>query len=363
MRSLKILFTNNTLSARAGTELWVRDMALALRARGHQLAAYSTLLGPVAEELRAAGVPVFDDLNDAPWRPDVLHCHHHFEAMTALVRFPGVPAVFICHGAVPWEEEPPLHPSVRRWIAVDGPCRERLLDAGVPADQIMTLRNFVDLARFTPRSALPDRPRRALLFGNQLNESNGLPVVRKACRREGIEMEAAGLAVGRVVDNPEKLLREFDVVFAKGRGALEAMAVGCAVILCDAPGLGPYVRTERLSPLRDLNLGFRTLTDPITVDGVRERLRGYDAADAARVSAWVRDNASLEGAASEMERVYEECVAVGAETDAGEVSRAVARYIRSVSLRVKFHEGIRHERDLLAERVRRLAIRRFFLRQ
>ena len=59
---LRVLVTNRVLANRTGTELYVRDLALGLLRRGHHPVAYSPLLGKVAEELRAASVPVVDDL-------------------------------------------------------------------------------------------------------------------------------------------------------------------------------------------------------------------------------------------------------------------------------------------------------------
>ena len=38
----------------------------------------------------------------------------------------------------------------------------------------------------------------------------------------------------------------YDIVFAKARAAIEAMAVGAAVIVCDFDGVGPMVSTENV---------------------------------------------------------------------------------------------------------------------
>ena len=352
MRSLNILFTNNTLDARAGTELWVRDMALALEARGHVISAYSPLLGSVAAEMRAAGIDVVDDIERVQFRPDVIHGHHHLETMTAVVRYSDVPALYVCHGAVPWEEEPPLHPNIRRWVAVDELTRERVSAAGVPPDRIAVLHNFVDTARFLPRGPLPARPRRALVFSNQIEKSNGFRAIARACAKEGISVELAGLASGRVLDEPEKVLREFDLVFAKGRAALEAMASGCAVVLCDAKGLGPYILLDDLAGLRQFNFGMRTLTVPLSTSNVRDRIAAYDAADAAQVTAWIRERASIACVVDRLEDIYGVCIAEGVPDDPVERSRATARYLASVALRVKHHEGIRRQRDVLAARMR-----------
>ena len=62
---MKVLITNNTLAGRGGSELYVRDIATALLTRGHAPVAYSTVLGAVARELRAAKIPVVDDFRRA----------------------------------------------------------------------------------------------------------------------------------------------------------------------------------------------------------------------------------------------------------------------------------------------------------
>ncbi|QEY73376.1 glycosyltransferase family 4 protein [Pseudomonas denitrificans (nom. rej.)] len=88
-KPLRVLITNNTLGNRAGSELYVRDLALALLRRGHLPVAYSSQLGDVAEELRRATIPVIDDLNALNIPPDVIHGQHHLDATTAMLHFPA----------------------------------------------------------------------------------------------------------------------------------------------------------------------------------------------------------------------------------------------------------------------------------
>lgn len=59
---LRVLITNRILANRTGTELYVRDVAAGLLARGHRPVVYTPLPGRVAEEIRAATIPVVDDL-------------------------------------------------------------------------------------------------------------------------------------------------------------------------------------------------------------------------------------------------------------------------------------------------------------
>ena len=215
---MRVLITNHTLDWRAGSELYVRDVALGLLRRGHQPVAFSTRLGAVAEELRAATIPVVDDLLRLAAPPDLIHGHHHLETTIAMLHFPGVPVVSFCHGWLPWEECPPVSPRIRRYVAVDEVCHERLVaEHGIASDRIDTVLNFVDLARFRPRGPLPPRPARALVFSNRAGEASQLPAVRAACSELGIELEVAGAGSGRVLDRPEEVLPGFDLVFAKGR--------------------------------------------------------------------------------------------------------------------------------------------------
>src|SRR5207248_9040649 len=97
-RRMRILLTNNSLGVRAGSELYVRDIAIELMRRGHRPVAYSTRLGAVAEELRAATVPVNDRLSALAEPPDIIHGQHHYETFTALLRFPDTPAIYYCPG-------------------------------------------------------------------------------------------------------------------------------------------------------------------------------------------------------------------------------------------------------------------------
>src|SRR5947207_12873911 len=100
---MRILITNNTLDFRGGSELYVRDLAIALLKRAHMPIAYSTKLGDIAQEIRAATVRVVDSLDAVGAPPVVIHGHHHLDTMSALMRFPAVPAVILCHGCLPGE--------------------------------------------------------------------------------------------------------------------------------------------------------------------------------------------------------------------------------------------------------------------
>jgi hypothetical protein len=332
---LRILLTNRELDQRAGSELYLYELATRLLARGHSPIAFSPRLGKVAAALRAATIPVVDDLGAVAEPPDLIHGQHHIAAMTALLHFPGVPALYVCHGWQPWEEIPPRSPRILRYVAVDYTTRERLVsEQGIPPERVEVVLNFVDLDRFRPRPPLPAKPRRALVLSNQASERTFLPAVREACERFGIALDVAGVASGAPVDRPEELLPGYDLVFAKGRAALEALAVGAAVVLCDQAGAGPLVTPAELDRLRPLNFGIRTLRDPVTADVLASQIERYDPADAAEVSRRLRVLVGIDTAVDRMTGLYEEVLAehrANGSPPAAEESRAAAAYLRWLS--------------------------------
>ena len=334
MRGLRILITNHFLRGRTGSELYVCELATSLLRRGHTPIVYSPQLGPTARELRKTTVPVVDDLDAVGSPPDLIHGQHHVETMSALLRFPNTPAVFFCHGWLPWEETPPKHPRIVRYVAVDDTCFDRLVsESGIPVDRVSVILNSVDLKQFVPRAPLPLKPARALVFSNGAKESTHLGAVREACFRSGLTLDVIGADAGNVSTRPQEVLGQYDIVFAKARCALEAMAVGSAVVLCDITGAGPMVSTAEFDKLRRLNFGIRTLSRNIDAGVLEREIARYDARDASEVSQRVRATAGRDAAIDQILALYQEVVAAfdGAERDHEAEGRAEAVYLRDLT--------------------------------
>ena len=304
MAGLRILITNFMLENRTGTELYVVDLARGLQRAGHQPMVWSPRVGgEIAAMLRQAGIPLTDRLDSAMATPDVLHCQHTDETRALLSRFPDRPGVYLQHDAEARIDEPPDHPRLLRYLAVDMVCRERLLARGIP--DVGIVHNSVDLDRFCRRGPLPDRPRRALVFGNLASEAAYLPVLRTACERQGVELDVVGSGAGMVMSRPETELGQYDIVFAKGRAALEALAVGCAVVVADLRGVAGMVTSDDLPGWRRANLGRTLLTGSHDLSRVCDELARYDPVDAARCTDYVREHASLDAMVASLVGEYE----------------------------------------------------------
>ena len=343
MRPISVLVTNNALALRGGSETYVRDVALALLRRGHRPTAFSLVLGDAAADLRRSTIPVLDDVTRLGAAPDVIHGHHHLETLIAALAFPGTPVVNFCHGWVPWEEMPLHHPAVRRYVAVDEVCVDRLVrEEGIPPDRVELLLNFVDLDRFRPRAPLPARPARALVLSNAATNDGYARAIAAACHAAGITLDVVGGAAGRVSDAPENLLPAYDIVFAKGRTALEALAVGCATVLADGAGAGPLVTPGNYPVLRTRNFGIRELRHAHDAAWYAEQLARYSVADAADVSARVRTEADMEPAIDRLLAIYS--AAMAAPPAPGDASRGAAMHCSRIARPLK-------EAHVLADRL------------
>ena len=333
---VRILLTNFSLATRTGAELYVRDLAASLLRHGHTPIAYSPVLGEVAQEMREMSIEVFDNLDQITTPPDFIHGQHHEETMTALLHFPCVPAVFFAHG---WEEMPPRFPRVHRYVAVDQNCYHWLVkDQEIPAERVRIILNFVDLQRFRARTPLPSKPRRALVFSNYMRDARQLQAIREACARTNIKLDFAGIGTGHPSARPEEILGQYDLVFAKARCALEALAVGTAVVLCDTTGVGPMVTTDGFDYLRQYNFGIRTLRNKFHTDVLEREIARYDAMDAAAVSQKIRDTASLEKTTDKIIALYREVMAEHAANSKQDVlmeGRAAAAYVRWMAMHTK----------------------------
>jgi hypothetical protein len=324
---VRILITNKIVDTRTGTEIVVRDLALALQRRGHEVVVYATILGEIAKEIAAAGVATTADLSAIATPPDVIHGQHHAQVVEALLRFPDVPAIYVCHDATARFDEPFFFPRILRYVAVDLRCRKRVESvASIPRERIAVIENAVDLARFSMRPPLPERPQRALIFSNS---DQHVPSVKKACLHEGVLADAVGAGSGVSLAHPESLLPSYDLVFAKARCALEAMTVGCAVILCDFAGAGPMVTSANFDELRHMNFGRGVLTEPLKPEILRREIARYNAADAAEVCRLARREADLEQAVRRWEALYENVIAEfsGVTTDRQAEQKALADYL------------------------------------
>jgi hypothetical protein len=323
--SLTVLITNIILCGRSGTETLTRDLALGLLGKGHRPIVYTQALGEIADELRRASVPVVTRIDKIGVPIDVIHGHHTPVAAVAMARFPQTPAIFIAHDFLAWHDAPPRYPTIRRYIAVDTTVAGRLTaELGFSPSDVHLLLNSVDTGRFLIGPPLPDKPRRALVYAKNLEH---VEAVKEACARRGIEVDIIGSAVGKIVSSPETILHSYDLVFGSALSALEAMASGRAVVVCDGRGLAGMAAVDRLEAWRPQNFGLRCLRHPVTVETLLTEIDAYDPRGAADVCQAIRADANKDIWLDQVEAIYRDVIREHKAASPQDAALATALYL------------------------------------
>jgi hypothetical protein len=222
-----------------------------------------------------------------------------------MLRFPDVPVVYTCHSSQFVVEAPIPHPRIRAVVAVDEACARRCRDQGFAGDEVRVILNPVDLERFARRPPLPEKPGRALLLTKTAGQRQA---VAAACRSVGMALDELGHASGKIVADLEKRLPDYDVVFATARMALEAAAVGCAVVVCDDRGFAGMLTYSELERWRRYNFGAGILAHPATEERLASAIAQYDPVDAAKVCETLRSEAGLASFTDRYLETYREAI-------------------------------------------------------
>jgi glycosyltransferase involved in cell wall biosynthesis len=332
MKQLRILITNNTLAGYGGTEVYARELAIALQKHGHYPILFSTELGTVANELHSVAIPVIDDLNKLAQAPDLIHGQHHLETMMALLHFPNVPAIYFCHGWLPWQEAAPHFPNIRKYVAVDDLGFQKLnMTSGIAESQIRIIHNAIKMDVFLPKRNISQHPIRAAIFSNDPAQSSSIHVIRAACLACGINMvDTLGAIDKNPIAQPQSVLCNYDIVFAKGRCALEALATGCAVVLSDMGRMGSIVTPENIVTLRHLNFGIRTMPNPVRQDALVQEIKRYNVEDITYTRSYIRENACFDRFCQRILTLYDEALNDDWTTNPLEQARAASLYIKTL---------------------------------
>ncbi len=363
---MKLLLTNDELhEIRGGTQTFTMDLALGLRARAHEVAVFAWMRGSLADELAGAGVPVVASPRECGFLPDVIHGQHHLAAMTAITAFPGVPAIYLCHGYSPWQERPPLHPRILHYAGmapIMAPWMASL--TGRSAEEITVIPNTVHLGRFSRVRRQESTPRRAVVFGNTAIPADHIAVLERACRERGIALDLIGEPFGTATAEPHVILPDYDIVFAIGRSALEALASGCAVVLFGSDGCGPMIHPQNLEFFLQRNLTVPEAGCAPAMEAINREIGTLNPAHCTAIAAEVRARFGHDSTCDLLEALYARTVAEWRDRPRPrpeEESIAISDYLAGLGPHIKGADerfrALRLSREKSRQRVGRLKAR------
>ncbi|WP_217577092.1 glycosyltransferase family 4 protein [Mesorhizobium sp. GbtcB19] len=348
---MRLLMTQRELVGFHGSEMVTVEVAREMAERGHEITVFSPRLGRVAKLLWPSGVRTVSRLDEVPWTPDLIHAHHHLPAMAAMARFERTPAIYYCHGAIPWVEQPPMHERIRWYVMMcDWMVRRVIAEFGLDPGRVACVPNFVNTTRFSEVRVPPAQLRRALLFQSSGLAANDLSQLESGCAALGLELDKIGAAYGNAQSRPEMLLQHYDLVFASGKSALEAMATGCAVMTLAPTQAGALVTTENFDTWSFANFAPRYYSGatPINEAWLRREVALYSADDAAEVTAKVRRERTLKAAGDQLEGLYRTALESGV---SGTASASFAPYLERMASEVDTLWGEREGMQALREHI------------
>jgi hypothetical protein len=300
---MRILLTNSFMAARTGSEMAVFDMARALGGRGQTVGLFASVMsGRWRKQLMGHDIEAVDDVGQLTFRPQIIHGQHVVAFASCLQAFPECSVVQWIHDLTDPLDQPLRHPNIAAHVAVDEARAKRARDAGAAEANVHVIPNAVDLQRFALRPLNGNR--QALCIIKRVGLDETVPVIRRACERAGWQVTFRGAGVGDEIDDIAQAYVGHDLVITSGRTALEAVAMGRNVVVCDYGGYGGAVDGASWRRLRATNFGLNAMTGALQEDVLAEQLALIDAEAGHLFGASIRSSLDLEAIAETVEALY-----------------------------------------------------------
>ncbi|PWC26628.1 glycosyltransferase family 4 protein [Teichococcus aestuarii] len=302
---MRIIITNIRLDQRSGTEIVTSEVAQGLSERGHDVAVYVTSpLSDLAAHLRKAGVLVTERIEKlSRFNPDILHGHHTAPFLVARALFPDVPALWFCHDATSWHDEPPVLSSIGLYVAHSNPVRNRLWEAlGIDPVRVVTLQNASGLP--FQEAPPPAGIRRVLIIAKY--GAHQAAAVKKACQEMGLAVELVGGGVGKLSSSLHEAFVQTDLVVATGKAAMEALCANRPVLCADENGVAGLVTADVAESWFRRNFGSSIRRLPSEAALIKAEISLYDPEDFARTRALLRPHLDLSRYLDDLEALYKQ---------------------------------------------------------
>jgi 2-polyprenyl-3-methyl-5-hydroxy-6-metoxy-1,4-benzoquinol methylase/glycosyltransferase involved in cell wall biosynthesis len=303
---LKILITNHHLLDYTGSEVLTLTLAENLQIYGHEIVVYSKFIDKMRSNFEKLSIRLVNDLAELENENfDIAHVHHSISLIEVRKYFPTIPIVFYSQGVLPFLENPPLFElGVGKYIALSQEIKDNLVSQGISEDKIEIIRNIVDPEKFSSAKSINSIPQNALVISSRIDEVRE-NIIREACRTKNISLSFLG---GRFGEVSQEILREYignsDIVFSLGRGAIEAMMAGRAVIIFDYLGGDGMVTSDSFEEVSKNNFSGRKYGLNYNVSELVNEIDKYNYADILKVQQMAVNNFSAKDAVMKLTKIY-----------------------------------------------------------
>jgi len=265
---MRIIISVITLDV-SGTPTYTLALYNELVSYGYDVLVYSPISGEMAQDMKT--VTSLDHIRT----PDIILAQHKTCAESLKKNFPNVPIIFLAHGTLPDEEQPP-EMEMDYYISVNEMIADHLIDKGVNPKKIKIVRDFIDVEKFRPTKPLSEKPK--VLFISNYKKWRAYRHIQQACSQLGLEFKAVGSPYGRS-RNMAETINNYDLIISWGRGILEAMSCGRAVLSYNKQIGEGYITQDNYIEGRKYNFGGDGSRFTFTLEQLIEEIKKYNPED------------------------------------------------------------------------------------
>lgn len=236
---MKILFTTHHLINYSGTETFSLTLIKYLIKEKHQVYVYSKYQNDkITKEIEpklSGNTTNLEDFKNINF--DIIHIHHNINAYEIMKIFPNIPKIYLSHGIIPFLEKPPIllkKNYIKLFLGVSEEITSEL-ENKYKIKNTTIFRNLIDTELFYERIPVNKKPKKALILSSRI-DNNTLNIIKESLKNESIEYKIIGKEKIINYKYLPKEINKCDIVFSLGRGAMESMLCGRAVIIYDYQG-------------------------------------------------------------------------------------------------------------------------------
>lgn len=274
---MEIVLGTLEFGAIGGVATYTLTVAGELQLLGHEVTIFAGETGDLAGVAEERGIRVASGEDALPPDCDVIYAQDRPTAYLLADHFPGRPQALCMHSGSSeldrWQ--PPQLPGIVGAVVVLHDRLARRAEAFAQREEVVRLRQPVDLARFAPRGEIGESPSRVLLLGNNLSVDRRQRVL-DACEEASLECIERGRYGSRSTLAPEQEINQVDIVIGSGRSIVEAMACARAAFVYDHLGGDGWVTPDSYDALEAINFAHATGNGAgVTPESLIGRLREY----------------------------------------------------------------------------------------
>ena len=274
---MRILLANHHLDERAGSELYIYELAHRLRLCGHEVAVFTFFEGLISQKLAGEGFAVLGPNTQSAliaFAPEVIHTHH----LPCFYYLAGQPLnAPILHSVLgvahPFEAPPTVTTALAFSLVLSAEAQQALSNTPFLRDCPHEIfpNWFDDQLVSHVEITAPKACNKVLVISNHLDAGLRDGLKNIASRRPEFSWEHVGYP-NNSQEIDEKLLRDADVIVTIGRTVLLAAGMGKVCLVYDFHGSDGLLTIDSFESIAKTNFSGRHLRARPTVEQLEDLL-------------------------------------------------------------------------------------------